>query len=98
MSDPVAGEADVAQAAVDAAFPYLHGAYEFKSEPSLRKTLELPVRRALAAAGLAEVTAERDRLKLELQAIAMSEPEASQWDAIYLVNLARKALDGEPNA
>jgi hypothetical protein len=54
---------DDLQAAVDAAFPALHGGEEFRDEPALRATLEVPVRAALVAAGLAEVTAERDRLQ-----------------------------------
>jgi hypothetical protein len=53
---------DDLQAAVDAAFPHLHGGEEFRDEPALRATLEGPVRAALVAAGLAEATAERDLL------------------------------------
>lgn len=43
---------DLLQSAVDAAFPILHGGQDFSDEPSLRATLEQPVRRALEAAGL----------------------------------------------
>jgi hypothetical protein len=52
---------DDLQAAVDAAFPHLHGGEEFRDEPALRATLEGPVRAALVAAGLAEATADRGR-------------------------------------
>ncbi len=60
--------ASIPQAAVDAAFPILHGGFEFRDdEASLRADCERPVREALAAAGLADLLAERDRLQKALE-------------------------------
>jgi hypothetical protein len=64
---------EVPAAAVEAAFPILHGGHDFKDDPELRAQLEGPVREALAAAAPLIRQDERQAVSDELHDYATRE-------------------------